>query len=201
MESTRHERAATVVASYVIGFTTAFMFASQATTLLPDPFTSLPVSNSASVAAAVVPAPATPTAVAEVEPSTFAVGETAYSQGRLVYTGTDGERLLSHNPDVSDLSADLATLTQGYHYGELSYVASADGKFVFFCEQQSKAADDCLTYVYDTNADRIFQVSEAGEPVILTNVEAKAVIWTAVGLKVGSSYSVNTSAPWVLAKQ
>ncbi len=197
MESTRHERAATVVASYVIGFTTAFIFASQVTTMIPDPFTSLPTNNTASVAAA-IPAPA----VVESEivaPVVAMAGDLTYKEGKLVYTSTDGEHLLSFNPETSDLNVDVAALTQGYHYGTLAYSTSKDGSFVFFCEQQAETSDACVAYVYDTNADRIFQVSEAGAPVTLSGVQAKAAIWTAVGLKVGTSYSVNASAPWVIA--
>lgn len=195
MEGTRHERAAIVTASYIIGFITAFMFAAQATDLVADPFTSLPTSNTASVVSAV---PATVAETPAGEPAS-ANGELTYEDGQLIYTASDGEHLLSFNPETSDLLVDTEELTQGYHVGSLSYKASKDNQFVFFCEQQSTSDDTCLGYVYDTNADRIFRVTSAGEPLLIEFTKGPEATWTAVGLKIGSYYSVNTSAPWIMA--
>ncbi len=195
MEGTRHERAAIVIASYIIGFITAFLFAAGTTDLQADPFTSLPSTNPASVAAAV------PSEVVEpaAEELVGAEGELTYKDGQLVYTASDGDHLLSFNPETSGLLVDTEELTQGYHVGSLNYTASKDNQFIFFCEQQTAASDTCLGYVYDTNADRIFQISSDGETLSITSEEASEALWTAVGLKIGSYYSVNTSAPWVMA--
>lgn len=194
MEGTRHERAAIVIASYIIGFITAFMFSANTGDLEVDPFTSVGTSNPAAVAQA---KPAAPEVVAPVI-TTKSEGAVTYESGQLVYTGADGEHLLSFNPETSGLKADLSTLTQGYHYGEVSYEVSADGKFVFFCEMSTVADDSCYGYVYDADADRIYQMTMEGEPLTFADSMASKAIWTAVGLKVGSSYSVNVSAPWAM---
>lgn len=194
MEGTRHERAAIVIASYIIGFITAFMFAANTGNLLADPFISAPMTNTASVAA-----------VREIPPEAPAVvrtpvtqGAVSYEGGQLVYSGADGEHLLSFNPQTSELRADIETLTQGYHYDELSYAVSADQKFVFFCEKKAVADETCTGYVYDADADRIYQMTMEGAAVTFPHVAAQRAVWTAVGLKVGSSYSVNASAPWAM---
>jgi hypothetical protein len=75
---------------------------------------------------------------------------------------------------------------------------SQDGKFVFFCEQQSLASESCTGFVYDVNGDRIYQIIKDGLPVTISPKSASEAIWTAVGLKIGSNYSANESAPWVL---
>ncbi len=195
MEGTRHERAAIVIASYIIGFVTAFMFVAHTTDLMADPFTSLPSSNPASVAAAV------PVEVAETPVVTEAAneGELTYKDGQLVYTASDGEHLLSFNPETADLTVDTDELTQGYHYGTLNYTASKNNQFIFFCEQQTVSGEMCLPYVYDTNADRIFPITNDGEVLPISIDLASNALWTAVGLKIGSYYSVNTSAPWAMA--
>ncbi len=189
MEGTRHERAAIVIASYIIGFVTAFMFVAHTTDLMSDPFTSVPSSNPASVAAPV------PVEVAEA----VTEGELTYKDGQLVYTASDGEHLLSFNPETADLTVDTDELTQGYHYGTLNYTASKNNQFVFFCEQQTVSGEMCLPYVYDTNADRIFPITNEGETLPISIDLASNALWTAVGLKIGSHYSVNTSAPWAMA--
>lgn len=194
IEGTRHERVAIVIASYIIGFITAFMFSANTGDVPADPFISAPIANPAAVVQAkpVESAPEVPAVSAVTE------GTVTYNDGQLVYKGIDGEHLLSFNPEVSDLKADLETLTQGIHSGEISYKASTDGKFVFFCEKLSESDDSCFGYMYDTNADRIYQMTMEGKPLTFADTVASKAIWTAVGLKVGSSYSVNASAPWAM---
>ena len=194
MEGTRHERAAIVIASYIIGFITAFLFSANTGDITADPFISVPNTNPAAVVQAESVAPE----VVKEEEVKVEVGTVTYKAGQLVYNGADGEHLLSFNPEDSELKADIETLTQGYHYGELNYKVSADGNFVFFCEVTSESDDTCTAYVYDANADRIYPVTMEGEAMTFAENLASKAIWTAVGLKVGSSYSVNASAPWAM---
>jgi len=187
MEGSRHEKAALVIAAYAIGITTAFIFfASPTEVKFEDSFIKATDVNSAAVIKA-VPAQAAEEA-----------GALTYKEGRLEMNMSDGVHLLSFNPDVSGLKVDVASLSQGFHYGQVTYRLSQDSKFVFFCEQQSTTTDSCFGFVYDIDGDRIYQIIKDGSPVIISSKSAGEAIWTAVGLKIGANYSANESAPWVL---
>ena len=197
MEGSRHERAGITIAAYIIGVTTAFIFfSSTKDTLIPH--LALPTTNTASVIDA-----GSETTDNEVPPLPLnAEGVTkaalTYTEGRLELTLSDGIHLLSFNPEKSDLSAAIEVMAQGYHYGELYYTATTDTSFVFFCEGKSEDASTCLGYVYDVNADRIHQVTKDGAALEIAITDAPNSLFTALGLKIGSDYSVNKDMPWVM---
>ncbi len=193
MIGSRHEKAAIVTASYVIGFVTAFILYNEFT-VSPD-VVNLPASEVSSATAinAVTPQ-------AEVAPKTTATAAASftYEDGLLNVSVNGTENTLSFNPETSALQTDTADLKQGYHYGQLPYTVSKEADFAFFCENHDDEGEACLAYVYDVKADRIYPVTLEGEAVELTVTEAADVIWTSLGLKVGNLYSANLSAPWVL---
>jgi hypothetical protein len=194
MEGSRHEKAALIVASYAIGITTAFIFFnSQSETFVPDTFISTADTNTAAVINSV---PAEAVAVAEKTD-----GFVSYVEGRLEVSLPDGVRLLSFNPEVSNLKADTNSLTQGFHYGKITYNTSTAEDFVFFCEKQSKDKDSCLGFVYEVSADRLYQVTKEGIPVSISAKSASETVWIDAGLKIGSSYSANESVPWILISE
>lgn len=197
MEGSRHERAGITIAAYVIGVTTAFIFFSSTKDAI-IPQLVVPTANVASVIEA-----NTPTSEGGVVPLALTEETTpeavlSYTEGRLEMTLPDGVHLLSFNPEISGLNADVEVMGQGYHYGELSYTVTADNTFVFFCESKAEAASTCLGYVYDVNADRIHQVTKNGAALEVATSDAPNAIFTALGLKIGSNYSVNQGMPWVM---
>ena len=206
MDGSRHEKAAIVIASYAIGFVTAFILFTSATISSPVD-TYVPSFESNSNSASVIGSVAV-SAPEVVESPVVSVSEflevddsdelVVYKKGLLEVRRADGERLLSFNPDTSSIKVDLTTLPQGYHYGNISYAVDAKGEYVFFCEKVSKDSETCSGYVYDLKADKINQVSKGGSPVPITLKSASETIWTALGLKIGSHYSESLTTPWII---
>lgn len=197
MEGTRHEKVAIVAAAYIIGFTTAFILfgnfqASESEEVFISPADVNPAAVVTAVAQEIEPVP-----VAEV---VAPLGVT-YNSGLLEMTLSDGAHLLSFNPEISDIAVDISEMKQGFHYGDIKYRVSESGDQVFFCEQQDKEVDSCLGFIYDANSDRIHQITKDGVPVNISPKTASEVIWTAVGLKVGTHYSADVSKPWVLVQK
>lgn len=197
MEGTRHERAALVLASYVIGFLTAFiLYANVTSNDAPTSFINVPVTsvNTAAVANATKPAPAPNTLPIEVvTPLTV-----TYNEGRLEVVSGEDANLLSFNPEVTGIEVDTADLSQGFHFGEVEFKVSPDNNFVFFCEQQDVTNSACLGFVYDVEAETIYPVVKNGAPVLISEASLAKTEFGKNGLVIGGNYSANASAPWVL---
>lgn len=193
MSGSRHEKASITIASYVIGFTTAFILYANISTpnqsSYPVP-TVVPAANVATVVSAVPERQ-----VAEkAKPKTTL----SYNDGVLEITVDDTINLLSFNPEITEAEVDTTELPQGFHYGDIEFSLSPEQNFVFFCERHDKEDSNCAGFVYDVNADRIYQIIKDGSPVAITKNSAKTAIWTLFGLKIGDHYSANPKAPWVL---
>jgi len=199
MDGHRHERAAIVLSSYVIGFTAAYIlfanFNSNDQTLNFINATAIE-DNTASVISAVKPN--TPPANNQLPIEVVSPTEVTYTDGRLE-VATNGEIvLLSFNPDITDIKVNTADLSQGFHFGEVSYILSPNNQFVFFCEQQDVTNSACLGFVYDTEAKTIYPVVKNGAPVLISAASLTTAKITNSGLSIGTNYSPNPSAPWVL---
>ena len=194
MQGTRHEKAAIVATSYIIGFITAFILYNNVQNTAVDNISYSSVPNRAAVVASVEPAKEE--IVDEVKAET--VNGVTYKDGLLEMTLSDGIHLLSFSPEVSDIDADISEMKQGFHFGDINYRVSESGAQVFFCEQHDIKDDSCLGFVYDSNSDKIYQVTKDGAPVTISLKSASEAIWTAVGLKIGSHFSESTEKPWVL---
>lgn len=197
MEGHRHERAALVLASYVIGFLTAFiLYANVTSNDAPTSFINVPATsvNTAAVANAVKPAKVLP--IEEVKPL-----QVTYTDGRLQVASGENTNLLSFNPEVTGIDVDTADLSQGFHFGEVEFSVSPDNSFVFFCEQQDVTSSACLGFVYDVEAETIYPVVKNGAPVLISAASLAKAEFDGNGLVIGSNYSANASAPWVLIDQ
>lgn len=194
MIGSRHEKAAIVVASYVIGFVTAFILYGEFTASSTVMTVSMANENPAALAVA---ADNIKNIKAEKSDSSES-NLVSYKDGALLVTLNGIENVLSFNPEISNLKADLEEMNQGFHYGNISYTESSDSRFVYFCERHDPTGSDCTAYVYDVDSDRIYPVTLDGEQVTLSENESSSVIWTMLGLKVGMNFSANPSAPWVL---
>ncbi len=191
MEGTRHEKAVLVIASYAIGFVTAFILYSNVTSNTEEVFINIGDNSAAAVITA------TPVAAEPVVTAPGGVTLT-YVDGLLQVTVDNSVHTLSFNPEVSKLTTDLDTEAQGFHYGEMPYGLSLDNKFVFFCERHDAEASSCEGYVYDIEADSIYPVVKDGRVVTISEKSAVEAIWTVDGLSVGVAKSANPAAPWVL---
>jgi hypothetical protein len=192
MNGSRHEKAAILALSYVIGFVTAFILYTD----LNITAGSTAMFNGSQNGAAVVTATPQATAPAKAEEDNSL--NVSYQKGVLFASLKGNDTILSFNPETSGLLADISTLEQGYHYSKPSFRVSSDEKFVYFCESHTLEDTTCAAFVYDVNADRIYPVTDSGVQVVLTQDVADSVIWTALGLKVEMSFSANPSAPWIL---
>lgn len=188
-EGSRHEKAALTVTSYVIGFTAAYILFGNFSTTTPSVLVPTVQNQAASVIQ-------TETAVEEVPVETTSAFEVDYRKGRLVVDVNGEETLLSVEPTLTDTEIDTDAMTQGYHYGAINYTTDSENSFVFFCENHGD--EYCNGFVYDINADRIYPVTKSGKAVQISQKSAEEAIFTAVGLKIGSNYSANKSAPWIL---
>lgn len=195
-EGTRHEKAAIVAVSYIIGFTAAFILFTNFAVDTSDVYEMDGVVSTAAVVNAVPAKPAKTEAVPAQLANTSKVA--TYNNGLLQVDVADQSNLLSFNVDNSDINADITTMTQGFHYGELTYSVSNDDKFVFFCERHEANAETCTGYVYDISADRIFPVAKSGAQPAISASSAAQASWVNEGLKIGSNYSASPTAPWVL---
>ena len=194
MQGTRHEKAAIVATSYIIGFITAFILYNNVQNTAVDTISYSSVPNRAAAVASVEPTKEE--IVDEVKAET--VNGATYKDGLLEMTLSDGVHLLSFNPEVSDIDVDVSEMKQGFHFGNINYRVSESGTQVFFCEQHDIKEDSCLGFVYDSNSDKIYQIIKDGVPVTISLKSASEAIWTAVGLKIGSHFSESTEKPWVL---
>lgn len=193
MEGTRHEKVSIVVASYAIGFVTAFILYGNLSGNPAEIVNYVPDTS----AAAVITATPEAVAAAEAQPEANTAIAT-YTEGVLQVEVNGSIRTLSHNPETSDLEADLSTFTQGYHYGEITFGLSPDNKFVFFCERHDAASSICTGYVYDIAADQIHQIAKDGQVVTISAESVSKAEWTTGGLAIGGSTSANPTAPWIL---
>jgi hypothetical protein len=201
MEGSRHERAATVSVSYVIGFVTALILFANFTTSLPsnDDFVSSARSNTASVYESANPTRATETNVTGVNLDENNLVK--YHNGQLMVNNNGEENSLSFNVKTSGLSTDITTSVQGYHYGELIYKTSENGNFVFFCERHKEDSQSCYGFIYDIKANLIYPVSKNGLLVTISDSSAKNAFWSNSLLNIGENYSVNPTKPWVLVDE
>ena len=181
MENSRHERAMTVVASYVIGFTSAYIaFGATQTPLATPIITETP------------PAVATK---AEVKHATLRVEEAG-----LVVVTEDRERLLSARKSSALAANALGAVTNQPGFAERLVEAelSRDGSFVYFCEVLDYSSDTCDAYVYDVALDTVYPV-QLGAEVYRPSADLHRSIWTEAGYLVVDQYrSISTEKPWLL---
>lgn len=192
MEGSRHEKAALVLTSYVIGFTTAFILYAQISNNIEPVYINVPQPMEAAVIQAIEE-------VAPVVATVSSDGMVTYQDGKLTVENKAGDEiLLSFHPELTDLRADTATMSQGFHYNTPVFSASPDENFVFFCEQQDMTRDTCLGFVYDVASETIFPITKNGAPVLISEASAKGTAWSAAGLTIGTGTSLNPAAPWEL---
>lgn len=188
MENSRHERAVIVAASYVIGFTSAFIAfgLNQANNANYDLVVN-PVENQESVTVA-------PTPVRSYQASVR-----IESDGLVVVT-ENGERLLSARKNSPALAASvIASVPQpGFAEKIIEAELSRDSEYVYFCEQLVATDENCSSYVYNIDEDVIYPVIVDGEPYVPT-ISSHSSAWSPSGyLNIGGYMSASIETPWIL---
>ncbi len=189
MDGTRHERAALVAVSYLIGGITAFIGFGNSATVFEIQSTILEPDNQAGTASVINSDQTEKT----LTPSDIAT----YTDGSLMVSTPDGERTLSFQVSSLDtVSEDF--LTQGAHFGELPFSASPTDEYIFFCEQKAPVSETCNPFVYDVLNDTTHPLRLRGEKVALLVSAANTTSWSGNILQIGSEVSVDSIRPWLL---
>jgi hypothetical protein len=194
LEGTKHEKAVLVLIAYIIGFTSSFIAFGVMDQVAPP----------AALESAVTTWPegyTPPTEMPPTEETVSAVptgaGIASYEDGKL-YANVQGERyVLSLSNDIMDVSNVEGFATQGIHEALPTYSASADGRFVHFCEQQTPA-DSCTHFVFDADRNVIQPVSYEDKSFITTVNEALSTVWNGDALRIAQYASVSEAQPWKL---
>ncbi len=166
IEGTRHERAAIVTASYIIGFITAFI-AFGATVGTDEVVPALP--QSATVIESIDTT--VPTQEPDEVASEQAVMSLHYTEAGLVLKTPENERLLSAAQVIG------ATLSPNEH-------------FVYFCEVADAAGETCQSLIYDIQNNSLVPVTVNATALSLP-ATAHRVTWSEAGLATVAGQRVN----------
>jgi hypothetical protein len=198
IEGTKHEKAVIVILSYVVGFTAGFItFGVTGMPSMPaEPAVTVPVSEvAAPIANTNMDAPMEE--VAPVEEVSAVNEVVSYIDGRLTANINGAAVLLSAQKSTVDPETAEKFAGQGVHTNIPAYEASADGSYVYYCEQHS-ADDSCSAFVYNVNTEAIHKVTIDGVAQPLTVDQAQFAVWTEAGLMIGDAISNSLDAPWNL---
>lgn len=189
MENSRHERAIIVAASYVIGFTSAFIaFGANQTDTTTKNLNIISNHDSNYQTAAVVTAPT----------RSYEASVRIESDGLVVVTD-DKERLLSARKSSPHLASVITSAAQpGLAVKVIEAELSRDSEYVYFCEQLTDDAENCSAYIYSIDEDVLHPVVVAGEDYE-PNISSHTSAWSPNGyLNIGGYMSASIETPWIL---
>jgi len=160
MDGTRNERVYILLASYVIGFITAYIAFGVVQLEKSVQFVEVPSTNMASVIASQQSAGASDTFL-------------AIDKGGLVLIRDNQRTLLS----ATDAAASELTLQDGIHYAISDYLLSDDKSYAYFCELPTADAESCRPYTYSVDEGLVYPVLVDGQRVAFDAQEQK-VSWS-----------------------
>lgn len=178
MEGTRNERVGILIASYVIGFITAYIAFGVIQLEKSVEFVYVPVHSTAAV----------------IESQSDVVTT------KTTLTETDLGLLLSKDGVDTYLSARSTkeSATDGYHEALAEYALSLDEKFVYFCEMPTVDSESCVPFVYSTETETVYPVTIDNQRVAFA-ANNHAALWTKEGhLIIESYFSEDPTRPWSL---
>lgn len=183
MEGTRHEKIFIVIASYVIGFTTAFIA-----------FGLSQLNESHSNKVSYTP-PTVSKQVSVLSPVTL-----GFSEVGLYVLNSGYQQLLTAKRSSLSANALASEEVPGFYYEIMSAESSPDGKYVYYCEQLSAEAEYCDSYVYSIAEDSLYPITVTGE-IYKSPVATHASYWSENGfLSVDGFVSAESENPWSLLK-
>ena len=204
IEGTPNERALLVTFAYVAGFTAAFiLFGHTVTSQTTSTVVTMPPTDS-QTAGVIDSAPAEePEVDAEIaaEPATPTVGnDVVYENDGLYYYGdSQFPTLLTKEAATAGYAFstnDSLEDKQGFHTAVPHYEYIGSQNHVFFCEQHD-VTGECVPFVYDIDAERMYVFQDDDGHVALSTNEARQVTVTSAGSYVLGAYrSIDANEPW-----
>ncbi len=204
LEGTKHEKAVLVVLAYIIGLTSGFIgfginnyFHDGFRNNMMDDTDMMEYSDSpvlgTSDKAGYVPPSGQPPEGSEGE------GTVIYENGQLTAETDEGQMVLSvHIDQLGDTIPETLSV-QGHHIEPPVYMASPEGKYVYFCEQHL-GADDCTNLLFDSEAVSIQYVQVDDQKFSIPASQAASAYWAVDGLHIGEYTSESVETPWKLIK-
>jgi hypothetical protein len=180
----RHEKIVLVILGYIIGFTTAYIgFYLQAKNV--DYIDLDPVSFQEGINPYV--AGAVPNQARASELPTLLQDDTGF------YFVTDGNKIV-----ISGALYDGVTPGPGFHADIPVSKLSPSDDFVYYCEQETEAANTCNQYVYEVSSHTIYPLKYEGV-TRTASLSDDSFSWTTKDtLTNGELSSVSTQKPWTL---
>jgi len=183
----KHERAAVVFLSYLIGFTTSFI----AYGLVTDqeylaPLVVAPSIPSTQMASLVEATPKTVEVPVEID------SNARIEQAGLFLVRNGEERLVSASYESAP---NLGTLA---HTKVSTYAVSTDGSKLFYCATSIDTVSGCNAYIYNWDDNTIQLVSVADQALLLEATAINAAWSSDNRLQVNQHVSVDAAAPWVM---
>lgn len=178
MEGTRNERVGILIASYVIGFITAYIAFGVIQLEDSVEFVYVPVHSTAAVIESQVAPVVAETTLEETDLGLllFKDGTETYLSARVSEDGT----------------------ADGHYVALAEYSLSLDESYVYFCEVGDVESESCVPFVYSIEEDLVYPVTIDGDRVAF-KAEGHAAIWTKEGqLLVDSYLSKDPVQPWSL---
>jgi hypothetical protein len=187
MEGTRNEKIVIVLSAYIIGFSTAFIAFG-----VNSQYQQVQTQSEFQRAYVQVVAQEDKTqSIARIEKD---------GEGLFIVTEAGYKRLLSAKQSDQGASLIASIATPGFHAETISESLSFDNAYIYFCEQQTPDAKNCMPYVYSLEDDALHPVKVNGE-VYNPSVAVHTAQWTEGGsLIIDGMESGNSNRPWEFTK-
>ncbi|MFN3188600.1 MAG: hypothetical protein ACK42D_03625 [Candidatus Paceibacteria bacterium] len=204
LEGTKHEKAVLVVLAYIIGLTSGFIGfginnyyqdgVRQATSVMEvSGDEGAPVLGTSDQAGYLPPE--------ENPPQDISYTETVvYEDGQLTAITDVGHMVLSVHVDKLGDTIPEPLSIQGHHIETPIYLASPEGKYVYFCEQHL-GADSCTNLLFDSEEISIQYLQVENQKFVTPVSQAASAYWASDGLHIGEFISESLSTPWRLIKK
>lgn len=187
----RHEKIVLVVLGYIIGFTTAYI----AFGITPD------VNYDDDYSARYTHEPQHPSSERRSD-STHTDDAKANSNIDIILT-EDGmfAEIEGEEKVISGKLYDGVTIGPGFHVDIPRYEPSPDGKYVYYCEQQSTTENVCHEYLYLVQEHLIKPLKAQGE-LLTSAISDSGFKWMREGVLASPKFvSLTPETPWELKKR
>ncbi len=206
-EGTKHEKIVLVILAYVIGLTSGFIgfgindhyqYGSQRVMgdmdmmeyFDEEPSSTLPATGRAGYVSPTTQPPEANTVEADV----------VYEDGQLLAMTNEGPVVLSVDVEQLGDSIPEALAVQGYHTEPPIFLASPEGKYVYFCEQHL-GVDECTNFLFNINDVSIQYVQIEKRKFVSPTSQAASAYWALDGLHIGKYTSESVETPWKLVEK